>query len=149
MLVLGVSASVANLEGRYDRANGLTVRTGWSKTAATPAIVVAPAADANAAQWRTELTAMRDQLRKEMRTQTAAASAAVIPAAAMSDAEFRRRVLPLLHESEEKQKTAFASQLVQLQKDVYAQEQYDLANVHKLIGVNARAVAANRQQVNM
>ncbi len=39
VLVLGVSAGVANLDVRYDRA-GLTVRTGWSKTSA-PAVPVA------------------------------------------------------------------------------------------------------------
>jgi hypothetical protein len=84
---------------------------------------------------------MREDLRREMRPQTTTV--------AMSDAEFQRRVLPLLNESEDKQKTVFAKQLVQMQTDMYQQEQYDLANIRKLIGVNARAVEANRQQVNM
>src|SRR5262245_4293428 len=71
MLVLGVSASIANLDVRYDRANGLSVRTGWSKpAAAAPTATVAPAAETNPAPWRAELAAMQQQLRKEMRAQT-------------------------------------------------------------------------------
>src|SRR3954468_23874708 len=45
MLVLGVSASVANLDIRYDK-SGLNVTTGWSKPApVTGAATVAPAAE--------------------------------------------------------------------------------------------------------
>src|SRR5262249_48127037 len=45
LFVLGVSATMANLDVRYDK-TGLTIRTGWSKP--QPA---APAAPANAAPW--------------------------------------------------------------------------------------------------
>src|SRR5690242_766303 len=41
MLVLGVSASIANLNIRYDRTQGLSITTGWSKPA--PAAVQAQA----------------------------------------------------------------------------------------------------------
>src|SRR5882672_3586647 len=41
MLVLGVSASIANLDVRYDR-NGLNIRTGWTSTPG-PATPVAQA----------------------------------------------------------------------------------------------------------
>jgi anti-sigma factor RsiW len=85
ILVLGVSASIANLDVRYDRANGLRVTTGWSATA--PAVAVAPAADANAAPWRAELAAMQQQLRTEMRTQApAVVAASATPGASLTDA---------------------------------------------------------------
>jgi len=148
LLVLGVSASIANLDVRYDRANGLSVRTGWSKpapaVAATPAIVDV----ANAAPWRADLAPLQKQFRDELRAKPATVVAASAAPAAMSDADFRR-VRVMVDESEQKQKTEFASKLILLQKDVYAQEQYDLANVYKVLGVSARAAAANQQKVNM
>src|SRR4029077_21204711 len=50
LFVAGISATVANLDVRYDR-SGLTIRTGWSKPQAS---ALAPV---NAAPWRAELTA--------------------------------------------------------------------------------------------
>src|SRR6476620_6084338 len=76
LLVLGVSASIANLDVRYDRTNGLSVRTGWSKqapaVAATPAIVDV----ANAAPWRADLAALQKQFRDELRAKPATVVAA-------------------------------------------------------------------------
>ncbi len=127
MLVLGISAAIANLDVRYTHANGLTIRTGWSKPA--PAQVSTPL-DANAAPWRADLAALQQQLRGEIRAQSATlAASATAPASAISDAEFRRRVRSLLDESEQKQKKDFALQLVQLQQDVYAQRQADLSRL--------------------
>ena len=137
MLVLGVSASIANLDVRYDRVNGLSVRTGWSKSAAAaPTAAVAPAADTNPAQWRAELAAMQERLRKEMRAQApaVAAASAVNPTATMTDDEFHRRVRVMLDESEQKQKKDLALQLIQLQQDLYAQRQVDFAKLYKAIG---------------
>ena len=121
MLVLGVSASIANLDVRYDK-SGLNVRTGWS----TPATVAAPApATAQAvdtAASREELTALRNELQSQIRAQAAtvrAASMSIAPtsAAAMSDVDFQRRVRALLDESEQNQKRELAVRLVQLQRD--------------------------------
>lgn len=135
MLVLGVSASIANLDVRYDRAAGLSVRTGWSKPASTPAAVVVPVADSNPAPWREELAVMQAQLRKEIRAQAhgVAAASAEAPAAALTDAEFRR-VREILDDSERKQKKDLALQLVQLQQDMYAQRQADFGQLYRAIG---------------
>src|SRR5437899_363554 len=100
MLVLGVSASLANLDIRYDRANGLSVKTGWAKPASAPSVAAAPAVDANATPWRVDLAAMQKQWRDEMRAQSATVAAAAVPAATMTDGELRRRVQVLLDESE-------------------------------------------------
>jgi hypothetical protein len=129
LLVLGVSASIANLDVRYD-SNGLNVRTGWSRPAPPPAPV-------DAAPWRSELTALQNQLQSEMRAQ--AASVAVAPAApaapvnvAMSDAELGQRVRVLIDESEKKQEQSLALHLVQLQRDFEAQRQADLRRSNQL-----------------
>ena len=155
MLVLGVSASIANLDVRYDRASGLHVTTGWSKATSVQAPAAAPETQVDAAPWRSDLAAMQKQLRDEMRTQStasatlAAASAAPV-SATMSDAEFSRRVRPLLDASDEAQKQDFAIKLVQLQKDVYAQQQADLAKLYKAMGVfqtTTRGELASQRQV--
>ena len=130
MLVFGVSASIANLDIRYDRSHGLEVRTGWSK----PASVAAPqTAQSDAAPWRAELAALQTQLRSEMREQTTTVSAASMPApaATMSEAEFRRRAGVLLDESERRQQNELALRLAQLQTDVHAQQQAEVRRVNQ------------------
>ena len=80
MLVLGVSAGIANVEVRHDT-TGWTLRTGWSQpaapSAAPPAPAAAPSAAAAPAPWRADLTALEQQLRAELR----AAPARAVPAA--------------------------------------------------------------------
>ena len=140
MLVLGAAASIANLDIRYDSA-GLSVRTGWSKSAPPTqqaAQTAAPVAVATASQgvapWREELTALENQLRSEMRAQTAPVSAASVTSAggAMSEAELRQRVRVLLDEQEKKQEQDLALHLVQLQRDSNAQRQADIRRTNQL-----------------
>jgi hypothetical protein len=129
LFVAGISATVANLDVRYDR-SGLTIRTGWSKPQTS---ALAPV---NAAPWRAELTALENQLRSEMKTSQPVVAAASAPAAqaAMSDAELRRRVRVLLDESEKKQQNELALRLVQFQRDINAQHQADLTKFNQNIG---------------
>ena len=152
MLVLGASASIANLDIRYDRA-GLSVRTGWSKP--VPQAAQAPVATTaqDAAPWRADLAALQNQLRSEMRTassgtaagttaaSTTVAAASNAPAASlvpasdsMSDAEFRRRVRVMLDESEKRQKTELALRVAEVVRDVDAQRQADLAKIDRSLG---------------
>jgi len=133
MLVLGASASIANLDVRYNR-SGLTIRTGWS--APGPAPAVTQAAQAGAAPWRADLAALQNQLRSEMRAQSATVTAAsAVPAGGtLSDAEFRRRVRALLDESEKRQETELALRIAQVQRDVNAQRQADLTRINQNLG---------------
>jgi len=137
MLVLGASASIANLDVRYDR-SGLNVRTGWSKPA--PAAPTPPVQGEQSAEapWRAELSALQNQLRSEIRqtSQASAVSAAsATPAGAtMPDAEFRRRARVLLDESEKRQQNELALRLVQFQNDMSAQRQADLTKINQNIG---------------
>jgi len=129
LFVLGVSATIANLDVRYDR-SGLTIRTGWSQPRP------AAQAPASATPWRAELTALESELRSEMKASQAAAAAASAPAAqtVMSDADFRRRVRALLDESEKKQQNELALRLVQFQTDISAQRQADLRTINQSLG---------------
>lgn len=133
MVVLGVSASIANLDVRYDR-NGLSVRTGWSKPVPAPA-APAQVEKTDAAPWRAEIAALQNQLRSDMRAQATTVAAASTTPAAMPDAEFGRRVRVLLDESEKRQQNELALRVGQLQRDVYAQQQADLVKVNQNIGL--------------
>src|SRR5215831_15399708 len=129
LFVLGISATIANLDVRYDR-SGLTIRTGWSQPRP------AAQAPASATPWRAELTALESELRSEMKASQAAVAATSAPAAqaVMSDADFRRRVRALLDESEKKQQNELALRLVQFQTDISAQRQADLRAINQNLG---------------
>lgn len=123
LLVLGVSARVANVDVRHDR-SGWTVRTGWwttpaplasstSSTSSTGAIAsptsaLTPASSASistgaSAPWEADLAALEQQLRAEMRA-VAPSSRAVPSTSVLSDAVLALRVRPILNESERRQK---------------------------------------------
>jgi hypothetical protein len=163
MLVLGVSASIANLDVRYDR-NGLNIRTGWSAPAPAAQVAQAPGNPVNdAAPWRAELTALRSQIQSELRAQSAAVKAASTPApvnaasatspmSPLSDDEFGRRVRVLLADSEKKQQKELAVRLVQLQVDFNAQLQVDRSRTNQLFrdvtNTLGPAIMNQQRQVN-
>ena len=84
LLFLGVSAGLANLDVRYN-ADGLTVRTGWSKAAPEAPVVQRGAGrqsrEVRPAPWRADLTALEQQLRTEFR-----AASVVVAASAPAQA---------------------------------------------------------------
>lgn len=147
LLVLGVSAGVANLDVRYDQ-NGLTVRTGWSQrpgaaagaaAGAGIATVARPAADTTDAPWRADLATLERQLKSEIRTAQASASgpSAVsrpVPVSA-SDADITRRVRTIVEESEKRQQRELALRLAELARDVTAQRQADMVKIDRTLGL--------------
>ena len=143
MLFLGVSAGIANLEVRYD-AQGLSVRTGWSRPAAGSAKTLAqsgvaqdssPAASAKGAPWRADLTALEQQLRSEMR---AGSGPGAVPVSAghsgLTDAEVMRRVRTLIEASEKRQQNELALRTVELMNSVRAQRNADLMKIDAALG---------------
>jgi hypothetical protein len=137
LLFLGVSAGIANLDVHYD-ANGLTVRTGWSRPPAAPAAtLVAPTGTASQAnlstgsdaQWRAELTALEHRLTAQMHTAPPAAAPR-----ASNDAELLRRVRALVDESEKRQQTELALRLGQAVRDMNAKREADLVRVRGALG---------------
>jgi hypothetical protein len=128
LFVLGVSATVANLDVRYDR-SGLTIRTGWSKPQ--------PAPSSDSAPWRAELTALETQLRAKIDAKQASALAAQTAAEEtprISETELRRRVQVLLDEREKRVQNEIALAVANVMKDYQAQRQADLTSIQRSIG---------------
>jgi anti-sigma factor RsiW len=133
MLVLGVSAAIANVEVRHDN-SGWTLRTGWSApaSAAKPSAVTVSTTASTAAPWRGDLAALEQQLRMEMREATAAR--AVPASSSMSDAELQRRVRSIIGESERRQERELALRVAEVVRDVNAQRQADLVKIDRSLG---------------
>ena len=128
LLFLGVSAGIANLDVRYDH-SGLTVRTGWSRgSTAPPSDSVAQRAGAPGTDvpWRSDLVALEQQLRAEMRAVPPAA-VAVRPAA--NDAEILRRVRVLIGESERRQQNELALRVGETIAELNARRSAELRNI--------------------
>jgi putative zinc finger protein len=130
LLVLGVSAGLANLNVRYD-GNGLTIRTGW--TGAAPSAVSRSASDpstgATTAPWRADLDALEQRLRAE----AAAAPVRTQDAADVSDAQVLRRVRALIQESERKQQNEVALRIAEVAREFDTKRGSDLANIDRSI----------------
>jgi hypothetical protein len=164
LLFLGVSAGVANLDVRYD-ANGLSVRTGWSKRPPAPAATVAQG-DGASAPWRADLAALERQMKTEFRAAqvsatrasathvSAAPVAATVPrAASAADADVLRRVRALLDQSEKRQQNEMALRVAEVLRDVGAQRQADLVKIDRSLGVVQNnlgvEVMKQRQSLNL
>jgi hypothetical protein len=140
MLFLGVSAGIANLDVHYG-AQGLTIRTGWSKPSTTavaqdvsPANRANSAAPANTAPWRADLTALEQQLRGEMRATSGPSAAVPVSASGLTDAEVMRRVRTLVEASEKRQQNELALRTVELMNSVRAQRNVDLQRIDTALG---------------
>jgi hypothetical protein len=144
LLVLGVSAGIANVQVRRDNA-GWTVRTGWSGAAASASAASAsnvstqpPVVPVNSAPWRADLAVLEQQPRAEIHA-APAPSRAVPAASATSDAEWQRRVRSILDESERRQERELALRVAEVLKDVNAQRQADLVKIDSSLGFIQRS----------
>jgi hypothetical protein len=153
LLFLGVSAGIANLDVRYD-ANGVSIRTGWSKPAAiasAPALAapVGTASQASfpqqasgstdprrteAAPWRADLAALERQLKTEFHGLQNAAAPAGAAAHNAVDADTLRRVRALIDDSEKRQQRELALRLAEVIRDVNAKREADLLKVDRVLG---------------
>jgi anti-sigma factor RsiW len=139
LLVLGVSAGIANVQVRRDNA-GWTVRTGWSGAAASASnsSTQPPVVPVSSAPWRADLAALGQQLRTEIHA--APPPFRAVPAAsATSDAEWQRRVRSILDESERRQERELALRVAEVLKDVNAQRQADLVKIDSSLGFIQRS----------
>jgi hypothetical protein len=163
LLLLGASAGLANLDVHYDH-DGLSVRTGWSgasggsgRSSGSSGSDVAQRSGSATAPWKTDLTALESQLKKEIRAAQASTAAPAAPAvrpvwASASDADVIRRVRALVEESEKRQQRELALRIAELLRDVNAQRQADLVKIDRTLGVVQNNVGIevmkNRQQIN-
>jgi Putative zinc-finger len=167
LVFLGVAAGLANLDVRYNR-EGLTVRTGWTRSAVAqnPAAGAARGVPPGAAQdfspaytaaaWRADLAALERQLRREFRAsgapgvtlQPASAQTGAAAANGARDGEMLRRVRALVEESERKQQRELALRVAQVIRDVNAQREADLVKIDRSLGLiqNNTGVEAMKQR---
>jgi hypothetical protein len=162
LLVMGVSAGIANLDVRYDQ-NGLAITTGWSKPA-TPKLVTARPSEggttlvtdqsAAGTPWRADLAALERQLRTELRASQASAPVPqAVHAVSSSDAETLRRVRGLVEESEKRQQRELALRIAEVVRDVDTQRRADLRNIDHTLGLVRNdlgvEVMKQRQSLNL
>lgn len=153
MVVLGVSAGLANLDVRYD-ASGLSIRTGWSRP--VPAARVDAKNDAvgrngaDSTPWRTDLAALERQLRAEI--QAAAPTAATARNASATDAEIVRRVKTLVDDSERRQQRELALRVAEVIRDANVRRDADLRKIDQNLGLmldrTGVEVMKNRQMID-
>jgi hypothetical protein len=165
LLFLGVSAAIANLDVRYD-ANGLSVRTGWTRPPSRDARFTGPPATdvplapndvaqsgSTLAPWRADLAALERQLNGELKAMKASTMQATPARASTTDAEVLRRVHALLDESEKRQQREIALRVAEVMRDVTAQRQADLVKIDRTLGLVQNnlgvEVMKDRQKLNL
>ena len=155
VLVLATATAIANLEIRYD-ANGLVVRTGWSRPssevagATAPTGTMAPVAgntNDDMAQLKLRLT----QLERAM-ARPSAGALQVASGPRLSDTEILQRVRAIVEEAESRQQTDISKKLAQVVRDFDHQRQADLASIQQGLGTyqgmtNAE-IATQRDMLN-
>jgi len=156
LLILGVSAGIANLDVRYDQ-NGLVIHTGWSRSAdraaAANSTPLRPAADSRT-EWRTALTDLEQRLRSEIQTSHAnGTTSGVQPMRASAlDVDMMRRVKSLVDESERRQQNELALRMGEAIRDLNVQRQADLRKIDQNLGVlqdrTGVEVLRNRQKLD-
>jgi hypothetical protein len=168
LLVFGVSAGVAgaiaNLEVRYTR-DGVSVRTGWSRSAGDAAaptapspLTVAQAASTGAAAatpWTGDLDALEKRLRTVIRESSAATASAVAArndAASTSEAQLLRRVRALVEDSERKQRNELALKIAEVVEEFDAKRGSDLASLRSMRTIQTATsteIARQQQWINL
>src|SRR5215203_1270516 len=155
VLVLAAATAIANLEIRYE-ANGLVVRTGWSRPSSEVAGVAAPSGNVAPVSAGTNEDVAQLKVRlTELERVLARPSASVIQAASgprMSDTELLQRVRTMLGDAESRQQTAVTKRLVQVVQDFDRQRESDMALIQRGLGTyqgltNAE-IATNRDMLN-
>jgi septal ring factor EnvC (AmiA/AmiB activator) len=149
MLVGGISAAIANVEVTT-AADGITVRTGWNRTAEPQGQVSAQNPQARTDAQR--VAALEARLR-ELETQIASVRSAppATPtnavASRMSDAEMVRLVRQLIEQSEERQQGVLARQILQVNRDVETARRTDFDRLGRgMVEIQRTAVEAYQRQ---
>jgi hypothetical protein len=147
LLLLAVSARMANLQVRYD-ASGLSVQTGW-RVPAQPAAILTSVPEPAGEGWRAELTALEERVRAELRT---AASQPQASPSTTAPGDVLQRVRRLIEESERRQQRELALRVAEVRNEIEAQRQADLVRIDRtqraLQQETGLEVQRNRQMMN-
>ena len=140
MLTVAASAAIANVEVRFGGDEGVVVRTGWNRSTGA---VQAQATQAGASSSDLKRVEARMQdLERQLAARPAAVAAASTTASAngrMSDSEILRLVRQTVGESEQRQSSELARQILQVSRDAEVARRADFD----------RLLAAYRQQPGM
>ena len=130
ILVMAIGAAIANLEVRIGSGEGLVVRTGWSRTAATGAATPSAATGAQPVDWKQQALQLDQRLREveQVLARDRAASVQNAAASGVSDAELQQ-VRDLIGRSETRQQRLLAARLADVTRDFNAQRRIDLAAI--------------------
>jgi hypothetical protein len=166
VVVVAAGAAIASFEVSYG-SGGMTIRTGWARTAPREAgvglrdvssQVSGPATDPGNASARSnaaDFAALDQRLRELESALSAPSSVAVADASGehrLSDAEMLRRVRQIVSEAESRQQTDIARRLLDVARAFDIQRRADLAQIQQGLGqyqgqTNAE-IAQNRELVN-
>jgi anti-sigma factor RsiW len=163
MLVLGLSAALANLEIRVGT-DSLTLRTGWAQAGQPDPIVPSGttlAADAPAGplpvsldEWQAALAALQARL-DDLEAGAARPAGGPVQLASgprMSDAELLRRVRDIVTQSEDRQERAIMARLSQVLLEFERQRRTDLAliqqGMNQYHGFTNAEIAQQRETIN-
>jgi hypothetical protein len=145
-LVLGLAASLANLELRYD-ANGVTVRTGRGVTASANVATVRESGATTGGEvslsgreqaslasrpWASDLAALRADLRRELDTRARGVTAA--SGTRLSDEQILRRMQTLIDQSQLEHRQELAQRMAELVEAMQVQRRTDLVRLSNQLG---------------
>ena len=158
LLVLALSAAIANLEIRYDR-DGFAIRTGWSEVArARPTDTANGQAAAETRQpsqvapalWQADLATLETTLRAEM--QNVSPPGGRGPSASVDEEALLRRVRAMIEVSERNQRNELALRVAEVARDMQAQRTADLQRIQRtflvLENTTGGAIVRQRQLLN-
>ena len=140
MLTVAASAAIANVEVRFGGDEGVVIRTGWNRSTGT-AQAQATQPGASSSDLKRVEARMQD-LERQLAERPAAVAAANTTASAsgrMSDAEIVRLVRQTVGESEQRQSSELARQILQVSRDTEVARRADFD----------RLLATYRQQPGM
>jgi hypothetical protein len=150
LLVGAISAAIANVEVTAGP-NGVTVRTGWNRPEAVQAQGSGSAADP--AELRRELAAVATRLERaesllaaQGKTNVSTAASPAVPGR-MTDAEIARFVRHMINQSEERQQSVLARQILQINRDVETARRTDFDRLGRgMVEIQRTAVETFQRQ---
>jgi hypothetical protein len=158
LLVIALSASILNLQVRYDN-DGFTVNTGWmtpriaTSTMPSSTATVSPVMSTDE-NWKPALTALEQNLRRDLADVRRHAESASIRSDGGTDTSaVLRRVQAMLDASEHRQREEIALRLAQADRDWNIKRQADLVNISRnfgtLQGRTFRTAADQQEMMNL
>ena len=144
LLLLGVSAGLANFDVRYDQ-GGLTIRTGWFRTPPGAVAQVGSRAEERThvagasvvTPWRADLDALEGRLTRELHGSAARTVVARVPPREASpgaaDEDVVHRMRTLVRESERKQQNDLALRIAEVVREFDSKRGNDLVNINQTL----------------